>query len=307
MRQNRKDIEHTPERGMLLMLGACFMLPAMDALAKLLSLELAVGQVAFLRFACQAFLLLLPALMLNAGWREFRNLHRRAVRKLSVAGMFAAAAILCLYWGQANMPLANAIAIFFAEPLLLTLISALVLKESVGLRRYIAVMVGLGGALLVIRPNWVMFGPVAVLPLLAALFYAAHLATIRSITASLSGLVVQVFSSGVACVFLGFLVWGGDLYAMELFNWKMPSSHAVWLLLGMGVMAAASHLMITLAFKYTRASILAPFQYLEIFSATILGYYLFGDFPDLLTWAGTAVILGAGCYVFYTERRLSRG
>ncbi len=306
MKNSRKNIKYAPERGMMLMLGASLILPAMDAIAKLLSAELAVGQVAFLRFALQFFLLLPAALMLNAGWRQFRNLHRRALLKLCIAGVSAAAAITCLYWGQAHMPLANAIAIFFAEPLLLTLISALVLKEKVGLRRYVAVVVGLCGAMLVVRPNWTMFGPVAVLPLLAALFYAVHLATLRSITASVGGLVVQVISSGVACLFLALLVWGGNFYPMELFNWKIPTQSALWLLAGMGVLSAASHMMITLAFKHTPASVLAPFQYLEIFSATILGYYLFGDFPDLLTWLGTAVILGAGCYMFYAESRLNK-
>ncbi len=304
--RNRSAIENRHERGMLLMLGSALMLPAMDAVAKLLSAQMAVGQVSFVRFLLQAVLLCPAALMLGSGWHQMLGLSCKAILKLVAAGVLVAAAIVCLYLAQANMPLANAIAIFFVEPLLLTIISALVLKEQVGLRRYVAVAVGLCGALIVIRPNWAMFGPVAVLPVLAALFYAGHLATIRSITAALSGLMVQAVSSVVAFVLLGILLLGGDLSGSALFNWSTPDARALGLFATMGVMSAASHLMLTVAFKYTPASILAPFQYLEIFSATILGYLLFGEFPDMLTWVGTGVIFGSGCYVFYSERRLAR-
>ncbi|MFA5701511.1 MAG: DMT family transporter [Desulfuromonas sp.] len=304
--REKSATENRHERGMLLMLGSALLLPAMDAVAKLLSAQMAVGQVSFVRFLLQALLLCPAALMLRSGWRQMLGLSCRAMLKLVVAGALVAAAIVCLYWAQANMPLANAIAIFFVEPLLLTLLSALVLKEQVGLRRYVAVAVGLCGAMIVIRPNWAMFGPVAVLPALAALFYAGHLATIRSITASLSGLMVQALSSVVAFVLLGLLLWGGDVSGSSLFNWSTPDARAWWLFAAMGVMSAVSHLMLTVAFKYTPASILAPFQYLEIFSATILGYLLFGEFPDMLTWVGTGVIFGSGCYVFYSERSLAR-
>ncbi|MDY0212613.1 MAG: DMT family transporter [Desulfuromonadaceae bacterium] len=305
--RERSTTENRHERGMLLMLGSALLLPAMDAVAKLLSAQMAVGQISFVRFLLQTLLLCPAALLLHSGWRQVLELSCKAILKLVTAGVLVAAAIVCLYLAQANMPLANAIAIFFVEPLLLTLISALVLKEHVGLRRYVAVVVGLGGAMIVIRPNWAMFGPVAVLPALAALFYAGHLATIRSITAALSGLMVQALSSAVAFVLLGLLLWGGDLSGSTLFNWSAPDARAWWLFAAMGIMSAVSHLMLTVAFKHTPASILAPFQYLEIFSATILGYLLFGDFPDVLTWVGTGVIFGSGCYVFYTERRLARG
>lgn len=298
--------ENRHERGMVLMLGSVLLLPAMDAVAKLLSAQMAIGQVSFVRFLLQTLLLCPAALMLRSGWRQVPGLSFRAVLKLVAAGALVAAAIVCLYWAQANMPLANAIAIFFVEPLLLTLISALVLKERVGMRRYVAVAIGLGGAMIVIRPNWAMFGPVAILPVLAALFYAGHLATIRLITAALSGLMVQAFSSLVAFVLLGLLLWWGDASGSSLFSWSAPDVRAWWLFAAMGVMSTASHLMLTVAFKYTPASILAPFQYLEIFSATILGYLLFGDFPDMLTWVGTGVIFASGCYVFYTERNLAR-
>ncbi|MDD2557794.1 MAG: DMT family transporter [Desulfuromonadaceae bacterium] len=303
---DKRATENRHERGMVLMLGSALVLPAMDAVAKLLSAQMAVGQISFMRFLLQALMLCPAALMLRSGWRQVLRLSFRAILKLVAAGVLVAAAIVCLYFAQANMPLANAIAIFFVEPLLLTLISALVLKEHVGLRRYVAVAIGLGGAMIVIRPNWAMFGPVAVLPALAALFYAGHLATIRSITAELSGLMVQALSSVAAFTLLGLLLWGGDLSGNALFNWSEPDARAWWLFAAMGVMSTVSHLMLTVAFKYTPASILAPFQYLEIFSATILGYLLFGDFPDMLTWVGTGVIFGSGGYVFYAERRLVR-
>jgi S-adenosylmethionine uptake transporter len=74
----------------------------------------------------------------------------------------------------------------------------------------------------------------------------------------------------------------------------------------MGLLAALSHQMINNAFARAEAGVLAPLQYLEIFSATLIGLFFFGDFPDRLTWAGTAIIIGAGIYVFHRERRLAR-
>lgn len=294
-----------PGRGMALMASAMLIAPGMDAIAKLLAADLSPSQVGFLRFLVQT-VLLAGVLMLRFGSRAMA-VPRDALPKLALAGVFMGAAIGLLFWSLVHLPLANAIAIFFVEPLVLTLFSALFLRETVGSHRLGAVAVGLAGAMIVIRPNWALFGGAAVLPLLAAVFYAAQMTVVRSITARLDGLRVQFYSGLFAGLFLGLVLFAGHGTGMPLFAWTGPPSSLWGLVLALGFLSAVSHFMITTAFKMTQASILAPFQYLEIISATILGYLIFGDFPDALTWLGTAIILAAGVYVFHRERRQARG
>ena len=292
-----------PERGMLLMAGAMLLVPGMDALAKLLAAQLSPVQITFVRFAVQSgFLAVLLSVTAQLA------VPRAALPRLALGGTLVAAAVSLLFWSLAFLPLANAIAIFFVEPLILTVFSALFLGERVGWHRIGAVLVGLVGALIVIRPNWAAFGWVAVLPLLAAVCYAGQLTVIRSISAHLGAVQVQGYTGLFAALFLGVVLLAGAVIGAGEgpTAWVAPDAPAWRMLFAVGLMSAVAHMMITFAFKSTPASILAPFQYLEIISATTLGFLVFGDFPDALTWSGTAIILGAGFYVFHRERRLSR-
>lgn len=291
-----------PGRGMALMAAAMLLAPGMDAIAKFLAAELSPFQVGFLRFLLQTGLL--GAVLLLSARKRSLEVPRAVLVRLAMAGAFMGLAIGFLFWSLAFLPLANAIAIFFVEPLILTLFSALFLRETVGWHRLMAVAAGLVGAMIVIRPNWSLFGWVALLPLLAAAFYAAQLTVIRSIGARLDGLRLLFYIGAFAALFLGLAVLAGGSAGLALLEWTPPRT-ALWgLVLTLGLISAVSHLMITIAFKLTQASVLAPFQYLEIISATILGYVVFGDLPDALTWLGTAIILAAGIYVFHRERLL---
>lgn len=295
-----------PGRGMALMAGAMLLVPGIDAIAKSLTPDLSPFQVAFLRFFVQSLLLAVLLLILTRG-RAFRvALH--ALPGLAIAGALMGAAVGLLFGALVHMPLANAIAIFFVQPLLLTVFSAVFLGEQVGIRRYTAVAIGLAGALIVIRPNWMAFGVVAVFPLLSALSYAAMWTVVRSMSARTGGLQLQFYSGAFAALFLGLavLVGAGSGIGGALIDWGALTL-SLWLpLLGLGGISVIGHMMIVGAFRRTEASILAPFQYLEIISATALGFLIFDDFPDALTWLGTAIILASGLYVFYREQQRGR-
>lgn len=291
---------------MALMAMAMLLVPGIDAIAKSLTPELSPFQVAFLRFFIQSLLLAGLLLALTRG-RAFR-VAWHALPGLAVAGALMGAAVGLLFGALVHMPLANAIAIFFVQPLILTVFSALFLGEQVGIRRYTAVAIGLAGALIVIRPNWMEFGIVAVFPLLSALSYAAMWTVIRSMSARTGGLQLQFYSGAFAALFLGLavLVGAGSGLGGTLVDWGALDL-SLWLpLLGLGGISVVGHMMIVGAFRRTEASILAPFQYLEIISATVLGYLIFDDFPDALTWLGTAIILASGLYVFYREQQRGR-
>ena len=287
------------ELGMLLMTLAMLVVPLMDVLAKWLSATIAPGQVAWGRFFFQT-LLLLPIMLVTR-----RPIRTPQLRLHILRGALIAIATLLFFWAIKYLPVANAIAIFFIEPLLLTLLSALFLGETIGIRRLGAVVIGLVGALIVIRPNWQSFGWAAVLPLGTAFCFAGYLALTRH-AAKEDAFTTQLWGGGFAAIILSLGLVAGSASGIDVLTFRLPALGIWSILLAVGAIAAISHVLIAAAFRKAPAGILAPFQYLEIISATAFGYIFFGDFPDILTWLGTAIIVGAGCYVFFRERQLSR-
>ena len=287
------------EFGMGLMTVAMLMVPGIDAIAKVLSATLAPGQVAWGRFVFQTVVLLPVMILLRARIATMQpGIH--AARGLLLAG-----AILLLFWALKYLPIANAIAIFFVEPLILTLMSAAFLGERLGARRLAAVALGLAGALVVIRPNWALHGWAAILPLGTAICFAGYLTLTRHAAAAEHPLAMQLWAGLFAALGLSVTIAGGQASGIAVIDpsWPIPREWA--LLLALGLISAVGHVMLAFAFRFAEAGLLAPFQYLEIISATLLGLLLFGDFPDPLTWVGTTMIVAAGLYVFLHER--SRG
>jgi S-adenosylmethionine uptake transporter len=213
---------------------------------------------------------------------------------------------LLFFWAIKYLPLANAIALFFVEPLILTLLSALFLHEPIGWRRITAICIGFGGALIVIRPSWEIFGWAALLPVGTAFCLAAYLALTRHLTrwerAGPMQLWVGVFGTLVLSGALGIGAGAG----IDVLAPVWPAAREWFLLMAIGLLSTVAHLLVVAAFRRAPAGLLAPFHSIEIISATLLGLLIFGDFPDATTWVGVAIIVGAGLYVFYRERRLAR-
>lgn len=288
------------ESGMLLMAFTMLLVPGQDAFAKLLTETVSIGEIALSRFAFQTLFLLPVVLFAGARFRTRPHwLH-------AAGGALLGSAILLIVWSFKYMPIANAIAIFFVEPLILTLMSAVILRESVGWRRLLAAAIGLGGALLVIRPNWSEFGWVAILPLLTAVCFASYLIVTRTLAQRGNRIGMQFWVGVFGTLFLGLVTLIGDNAGAELLELTWVGERELVLMACMGLLATVTHIMIATAFGMAQASILAPFQYMEIISATLLGLLIFGDFPDAVTWTGTAIIIGSGLYVFHRERRLAR-
>jgi len=283
--------------GMVVMCMAMVLLPLGDAISKALTSFASPFEVTVWRTLAQALFFLPAALILR---RHFSG------SVFSLGSLLSAALILvvmvCLVTAFATMPIATAIAIFFVEPLLLTLLAGPFLGEIPGRRRYAAVGVGLIGALIVIRPNFVTFGPVVLLPLLGALAYALNMIVMRQATRHRSALSFQFGASLLAAglALTGYFV--ALLLGVEPSGLSALPTWALWAVAGSGLMAMAAFLMITFAFSKVEASLLAPFQYLEIVGATAVGFLFFGDIPDAMTFFGTAIILGSGAYVFHRER-----
>ncbi|NCO22328.1 MAG: DMT family transporter [Rhodobacterales bacterium] len=295
----------TPDRpllGIVLMIGFTATAPVMDAFAKLAAPAIGVGQIVAFRFGVQALVLLPFALLLAQLARpDLRDLGLHFVR----AGLILLATV-AFFSALRVMPLADAIAIFFVEPFILTLLGALFLGEAIGWRRIVACAVGFAGALLIIRPSLAVFGSAALFPLVTALCFAFYMVLTRSIAHRIPPVALQFWTALVATALILptlFLSRGSGFAPLEM---SQPQG-VIWVwLLGVGIVASVSHLLISFALKFAPAATIAPLQYLEIVAATVLGLLVFDDLPDRQTFVGIALIVASGLYVFLRERRIGR-
>ena len=292
----------TPDRtltGILCMVAFCVIAPVMDAFAKATPDHIPLAQILFARFSIQIALLIpLAALMRIAHRPSGREtlLHLlRGLALLIATGFFFAAV--------RQMSIASAVAIFFVEPFILTLMGGLLLGEEVGWRRIMACVVGFGGALLVIQPSFDSLGLVALFPLGTAFFFALYMVLTRTLSVRGHPVTLQAYTATAATLVLLPMLLVADGTGNPLFDPVWPQGFAVITLLGVGLVATVSHLFISFALKYAPATAIAPLQYLEIVAATAVGYVAFGDFPNALTWLGIAIIVASGLYVFAREQR----
>ncbi len=282
------------------MIAAMLWLPCIDALAKTLSATIPSGQISWSRFLFQT-LFLLPFFLLGK-----RPLKRPRYLVHAARGCLIALATLLFFSALKTMPLAETIAIFFVEPLILTLLCVVFLKEPIGWRRLTAVGVGFIGALIVIRPSYENFGLPAIFPLGAAFAFASYLLLTRSMAQKEGAVPLQLVTGVFGGLIMSVALLAGSLAGVDVLDPVWPTAFEWLLLAGVGVVATTGHLLVVHAFRRAEGAILAPFQYLEIISATFLGLFIFDEFPDLTTWFGVMVIVGSGTYVFYREHKTAR-
>lgn len=280
---------------------AFLLLPFGDAIGKfLVTQDMGVVQVTWGRWFFHS-LLLTPLVLIRYG--------KTALRVPNPALQFSRAAALAMatvffFWSLRHIPLANATAVLFVAPLLVVALSALFLGEKVGPRRWGAVAAGLAGVLLIVRPgaggddagNGILqLG--SALALGAAICFALYMVLTRRAAGRAPPLVALWWMGIVGMVLTS---------AVALPNWQPPTSEQWGLMAGIGLVMLTGHLMVFWAADRIEASALAVTPYLEMVTSTVLGYLIFGDFPEMLTWAGCAIVIGAGLFVAWREQVASR-
>ncbi len=286
------------------MAGCMVILPLMDAIAKYMATfeGMSPAQVTFYRFffqlVCTLPLVIFTGAALLRAKRPWINILR---------GVLHAAASLMFFVAVKYMPLADVFAIYFVEPFMLTMMSAIFLGDKVGWRRWMAIVIGFGGAMIVIQPSYAIFGWTALLPVVCAFLYTLYLFLNRAVGDGDSPLVMQTMAGIGGTLFMGAaLSLGHDLGGIDF----APSLPASWLglilLIALGSISGYMHLLVVRAFRMAPLSLLAPFQYFEIISATVLGYALFGDFPTASKWLGIVIIVGSGLFIIWRERSKSK-
>lgn len=288
------------ERGIVVMVLAVLVAPGAHATAKLLGSSLSAGEIALARFLVQAIVLLPVVLVVCKG----RIPSPRLTHVLR--GVLLATATLFFFWSLKRMPLADASAIYFVQPLILTLMSAFFLGEKIGFRRILGVVIGLAGALMVIRPSFEAVGFAALLPLVSALCIAIYFTMTRSLSKNENPRVLQFW----ACIFASLVLFpalvAGAHFSIPVLTPSWPQGVEWGLLALVGIIGMTSHMLAIKALHMAPAGVLAPFQYLEILGATLLGFVVFSDVPDLYTFTGILIIVGSGLYVFHRERAVQR-
>ena len=285
------------------MLGFCVTAPLIDVSSKLASQQVPVGQVTVARFVVQAAIMVPVVFLIGADWRM-------SPRVIGLTLVRAGVSILATYSFIAAvqvMPLADALAIAFVEPFIVLLLGWALFGESVGPRRIGACVVGFAGALLVIRPSFAAFGAVALFPLMTAVFFAVYILITRSLAREQHPAAMQAHTALFACVLsLPLLLLPDGTAGLQMgFVWPGP---VVWLYMaGVGVAATVSHMLMTYALRFAPSATLAPLHYFEMIATVALGFAIFDDLPDPMTWVGIGLIMGSGLYIIHRERLASRG
>lgn len=287
--------------GIILMILAMAVLPGLDACAKWLGATLPASQVTAARFSMQ-MALLIPVMML------LRLRFDRSYLSLAqmLRGICLAGATWLFFISLKTLPMAEAISIFFVEPLLLTLLGALFLGEVIRIRRIAAIIIGFGGAMLIIQPSFAIFGWPALLPLGAAFFFAGYMIITRILAQKQHPVTAQLSMSFFALMTIIILAFVNDSFAFETQSWQMPNRTEFMIIALLGIIATSGHLMIVFALQRADTGLLAPFQYLEIVNASLLGFIIFSDIPKDTTIIGAAIIIGSGLYLIHRENKAQK-
>jgi len=279
-------------RGILLSIAATLIFSVSDAIGKHIAMTYGPLMVSFARFVFSfATILLIFPLRLGEAVRT-RRPGLQVARSLAVIG-----ANTLFFIGLRYNPLADMVAIGAATPFITTILAIVLLGEKVGVRRWTAMGIGFVGLLIIVRPglevrDWTYFMPIA-----SGTFWSVYVILTRK-AGGVDPPLTQLFYAPLA--------GSVAMSAAAPFYWEMPQGHDWALLVVIGTCATIGHLVLIKAYRLAAASVIAPYAYVNIVFATIIGYLVYGDFPDHWTLVGTAVVVGSGIYVFYREAQLAR-
>jgi len=262
-----------------------------DAIGKTLTADYSPLQILFLRNIIALPIAALIAYQL--GGPAALKSHRPGAHLLR--GVLWLLAATMFFTSFIYLGLAEATTLIFAMPVFVTAISALVLREPVGWRRWSAVLFGFLGVLVVVRPGFGAFQMASLLPVATAFVYALLMLSARWVDPRESVWTLMLYLVGAGAV-LSALV--------APFVWVPPRLEDLWLFIAIAFFGTVGITLMTQAFRLAPAVVVAPFDYTALIWATLLGYLLWGEIPDLATYLGAAIIIASGIYIVWRERQL---
>jgi len=263
----------------------------LDGSAKWLVGSMPVIMVVWLRFATQVVVggaVLFPikgmALVTTSHWRWHLV---RALMFMAMTGIN--------FWALQYLQLTVTSSIFFSVPLIIALASASFLGEKLAPGKWVAIITGFAGVLVIVRPWGAEFHPAMLASMVNALLYAIFMMMTRRLAAYDSPETIQYLPAVGAAI---------GLAPFAIAAWEMPDTWLEWTVAClMGVLGGLGHYLLALAHRYAPASVIAPFLYQQVIYMALFGYLVFGDVPSAWVWLGAAVVIGSGLYLFSREQR----
>ena len=293
-------------------MGSLLLFAIQDSLIKYLSQRYPVLEVLTLR----SVIVLLLLVIVGVAFYGRGIIVGRQHGLMMLRGLLAFFAFTSYYMALKTIPLADAASVYMTAPLFVTLLSGLVLRERVGLHRWVSVVVGFCAVLIILNPGSSVFRVEAAIPLFSALCYAMIPIINRRIGLSEHAMTMGIYTTATFLLLVSVLSLAVQLLPAPspgnpildgLFQpWSRMDAGDVLLSLAAGAVFAAALLSITQAYRIAVVSTVAPFEYSYLLWVTLLGYLLFGDLPGARTVFGAALVVASGLYILYREQRVRR-
>jgi drug/metabolite transporter (DMT)-like permease len=263
----------------------------LDGSAKWLVGSMPVNMVVWLRFAIHAVVagaVLFPLRGLSLVRTNHLRWHLlRALMFIAMTGIN--------FWALQYLQLTVTSSIFFTVPLIIALLGAPLLGEKLDTGRWIAIIVGFAGVLVIVHPWSADFHPAMLASLVNAVLYAVFMMMTRRLAAYDSPETIQYLPAVGAAI---------GLAPFAIVAWEMPDTAIEWTLAClMGVLGSVGHYLLALAHRYAPSTVIAPFLYQQVFYMALIGYFVFGDVPGTAVWIGAAIVIASGLYLFHRERQ----
>jgi drug/metabolite transporter (DMT)-like permease len=293
--------------GILFVTGGSLIFSVNDVAIKFLSSGYALHQVILIRAIVAMTFILAVVSFSERGFSQIAT-SRPATHLLRVAIVMVSN--VTFFVGLAAMDLADAVAVAYVSPIIVTLLSILFLGEKVGPRRWAAVIAGMVGVLVMLRPGAGVIQPAALLVLISAVLYASGNLLSRAMGGTESAMTLSFYVQvGFILVSAAMGIWAGDghlatdneLWAFLFRPWIWPPLADWPVFLATGLSVGIGGLMVTQAYRTVEAGLIAPFEYVGMPMAIFWGLTVFGTFPDPVAWVGIALICGSGLYVIWRE------
>ena len=287
-----------PLFGILLQIFAMLCFTTQGAFVRYVGDRIPVGEIVFAR----SFFGLLPLILWLVWQGKFKTMWQTSnLRAHLTRGVVNLSGMFCNFAGLARIPLADATALGYATPLFTVILAAMFLGEIVRLWRWLAVIVGFGGVLLMLSPHLGQgsYDDAATLgaffALSAAFLFGVAMTQIRHMAAKeTTGALVFFYSLVGIVVSLVTIYWG----------WVIPANSDLIALAAMGVLGGMAQILMTESFRHAAAAVLAPFAYTSMLWAVTIGFFWFGEVPALIVLAGAVIVIGSGLFVIWREHRL---
>jgi len=277
-------------RGILAMCGGMASFVVNDSMVKVVSESLPAAQLIFVRGAFATLLLLVVVHAMGAT----RHIARLANPRVLLRASFDAVATMAYLTSLFHLPIGEATAINMATPLFITAFAVIAFKERVGAGRWLAIATGFTGVLLVVQPSGAAFNAYALLCLGGTVLHAGRDLATRYVDAAIPSILITL-SSAIAVTLLS-----GTLALVQ--GLRPMSGQQLALLAGASVFLSSGYYLLIMSLRRGEMSLIAPFRYVGLLFALLLGYVVWGDVPNALAWCGIALLVAAGLYVLHGGR-----